>query len=80
MLLKGGETMSTMLNSRLKLTFQTGVDSLGDPTFRSKTYANIKPNLADEQLANVAAAIASLSNQTLVEMTRHNTVLLQQGS
>lgn len=75
-LVEGGETMGTMINSRLKLMFQTGVDEFGEPTFRSKTYANIQPNASDERLANAAIALASLSSHNHVETTRHNTILL----
>lgn len=70
--------MGTIIQSRLRLTFQTGLDEFGDPTYRSKAYANVRPAASDEDVATAAIALSSLTPHRLAEMTRHNTVLLQQ--
>lgn len=43
--------MGTIIQSRLRLTFQTGLDEFGDPTYRSKAYANVRPAASDEDVA-----------------------------
>ncbi|MGI6574713.1 MAG: DUF1659 domain-containing protein [bacterium] len=63
-------------SSRLQLRFQTGVDEEGKPIFRLKSYANVKPTAADEDLFLVGQTLAQLQENVLVDVFRHDSATL----
>ena len=62
---------SVPYNSRLSLIFQTGVDSeSGAPILKTKSYTNVKHDAADQDVYDVASAIANLQKHPLFEIQR----------
>ncbi|WNS77670.1 DUF1659 domain-containing protein [Bacillus sp. DTU_2020_1000418_1_SI_GHA_SEK_038] len=61
-----------MIETRLRLTFETGVNEKGDPIFKSKTFGNVKKAATAEQLFQAATAIASLSQDSLSTIVRND--------
>lgn len=57
--------------SGLRIKLNLGVDdSTGKTIVKSKTYSNIKPDAADQDLFDVGDALASLQKHSLVEIAR----------
>ena len=54
----------------LSLEVQTGIDAQGNPVYRSRNYKSINPNAADQDLYDVAQAIAGLQSYTLSKISR----------
>jgi Protein of unknown function (DUF1659). len=54
----------------LRLRFQTGVDNQGNPVYRDRTLRSIDPNASDQNLFDVAQALANLQEYTLDSITR----------
>ncbi|PHJ38124.1 hypothetical protein P378_11535 [Desulforamulus profundi] len=54
----------------IKLRYQTGVNAQGNPIFVNRTYAKAKITAADQDLYDVAQAINSLQNASLVGIYR----------
>lgn len=46
--------------SRLVLGFEVGMDEYGRPVHRSQTLQNVRPDAADQDVYDVAQALASL--------------------
>lgn len=67
---KGGEKMLT--NSRLVIVFETGVDSKGEPTFKTKSFNNIKTDATDAQLLAAAEALTPLQGWISNKVERNN--------
>lgn len=57
-------------SSVLRLELNVGVDVGGNPVYRSKNLNNVKPAAADQDLFEVAAAIADLQGYTLNGISR----------
>ena len=58
-------------NSRLSLIFQTGVDpNSGAPILKTKSYTNVKHDATDQDVYDVATAIANLQKYLLHEVQR----------
>jgi len=49
----------------LQLEFQTGVDPEGNPVYRNKSLSSVRPEAADQDLFDVAVALAGLQEYTL---------------
>lgn len=62
--------MAQLVDTNFRLVYEIGVDDKGDPIFKRKTYNNVKPASTDDQIFDVAKAIASLSNLTLFTIER----------
>ncbi|QZT35229.1 DUF1659 domain-containing protein [Caldalkalibacillus thermarum TA2.A1] len=62
--------MSNPYDTRLILVFYVGDDEDGNPIERSKTFSRVKPTATDEDLYQVAQALASLQTHLLVETER----------
>ncbi|ATW24518.1 DUF1659 domain-containing protein [Candidatus Formimonas warabiya] len=60
----------TPLTSKIKLQFQTGVNGEGKPVYKSKTISKVKTDAADQDVLDVAAALAELSAYTLSAISR----------
>lgn len=54
----------------LQLELQTGVDPQGNPIYRNKNLRFIKPDAADQDLFDVAQALAGLQEYTLSKISR----------
>lgn len=59
-----------LIESKLRLTFETGMKENGEPLFKSKTFANINNNATSEQLYQFSNAIDTLSANPLVSVQR----------
>lgn len=57
-------------NAMLKITYETGVDQLGNPIITSKTYRNVRAGVQPTQVAAVVQAIANLSKYPLKDATK----------
>lgn len=56
--------------SVVRLELNIGVDEKGNPVYRSKSLNNVKPAAADQDLFDVAEAIAGLQDYTLDGISR----------
>lgn len=52
--------VSTPVDSKLKISVQTGLDDKGDAILRSRSYNKVKTTAPDEDLMDVAKQIAGL--------------------
>ncbi len=46
--------------SRLQLRLQVGTDDKGSPIYRTRTYANVKPDSSDQDVYEVASVLGNL--------------------
>jgi hypothetical protein len=70
---KGGEHMmaqASLVDSNLRLVFETGVNQKGEPIHKGKLYSNLKPEASVNQLFQTAQAIGSLSRDPLITVER----------
>ncbi|MFB6468818.1 DUF1659 domain-containing protein [Cytobacillus sp. Hz8] len=61
-----------IMDTKLRLVFDGGMDEKGDPIYKSKTYSNIKKDVTTDQLSQAGKALASLSGNTLVGIERND--------
>lgn len=61
-----------MTGSKLRLTYETGLDGKGQPIFKSKTYSNVVETATADQLHQVGQALGSLSNYPLSDIERND--------
>lgn len=54
----------------LRLELQTGVDASGNPVYRNRSLNNVKPGAVDQDLYDVAVALAGLQEYSLNSVTR----------
>jgi len=54
----------------LQLELQTGVDAQGNPVYRNKNLRYVKPDAADQDVFDVAQALAGLQEYTLSKVSR----------
>lgn len=59
-------------DSNLRLIFETGMDTNGEPIFKAKAYNNIKKEASVDQVYQVALAIANLSSYSLSAIERND--------
>lgn len=64
------------LGSRMQLRLLVGQDEQGNPIFRTRSYANVKPTATDDEVHQVGAAIAGLMRHGLEELRRINEYVL----
>lgn len=62
--------VKTPTNTTLRMSFQTGVNDLGDPVYRRRSMTNVKHDATDQNVFNVAEALAGLQVYNLAEVTR----------
>lgn len=62
----------TTYPSRLKLVRETGMTQEGKPIFKSKTITNIKPEVSNEDLYEIADALVQLFEHPTVLIERHD--------
>jgi len=71
----GGDKMPVILNpfdSSIQLKFNVGVDDEGNPILKTKTLSGIKNSVSDQDLMDVAQALAGLQQYTLAAVVRVN--------
>lgn len=61
---------STLVDSNLRLVFETGVNEKGEPIYKGKMYSNLKHDAAVDQIYGVAQAIANLCIDPLYTVER----------
>ncbi|HYK72082.1 MAG TPA: DUF1659 domain-containing protein, partial [Pseudoneobacillus sp.] len=77
---KGGEdemAQAMLVESNLSLVFETGMNEKGEPTYKAKTFNNVKKESTVDQLFQVAQAIGTLCNDpinTVERSDRHDIV------
>lgn len=59
-----------LIDSKIILRFETGMDDNGKPTFKNKTYPRVKKESTPEQLLQAANALAGLSEFYLSTVQR----------
>ncbi len=62
--------------AKLVVRLQTGVDGKGVPELSTRTYSKVKPTAADQDLYDIAQAIADLTNYPLYRVNRVDDVAL----
>ncbi|WP_027718804.1 DUF1659 domain-containing protein [Desulfovirgula thermocuniculi] len=65
--------------SVLRLVLQAGVDAQGNPILRNRNLNNIRPGAGDQDLFEVAQALAGLQEYALAGITRIDTARLVQS-
>jgi len=63
----------------LRMQFQTGLDTNGDPTYRTKSLSNVKTTAIDQDIFDVAQALVPLQDYTLITVLRVDTAVLEAG-
>ncbi|CAM3572146.1 DUF1659 domain-containing protein [Cytobacillus oceanisediminis] len=63
---------ANIIDTKLRLVFETGLDQKGKPIHKSKTYSSVKQSATADQLFTVGQAVASLSNYPLVALNRND--------
>ncbi|MCM3391814.1 MULTISPECIES: DUF1659 domain-containing protein [Cytobacillus] len=61
-----------IIDSKLRLVFETGLNGQGKPVYKSKTYNSVKQSATADQLFTVGQAIAGLSSYPLTELSRND--------
>jgi Protein of unknown function (DUF1659) len=59
-----------LMESKLRLIFETGVDEKGEPILKTKTFNNVTKSATADQLYQAAQAIAALSADPLSAVER----------
>jgi hypothetical protein len=62
--------LSTPLTSSMVLQVQTGVDGEGNPVYKNRTYNRVKTAADDQNIFDVALALADLQKNTLSAVSR----------
>jgi hypothetical protein len=63
---------AVMTSSKLRISYETGLNEKGQPVFKAKTYANVVEEATADQLQQVGQALASLSNYPLSGIERND--------
>lgn len=64
---------ANLYETKLRMTFETGMDEKGKPIYKAKTLNNIKKEATTDQLFQVAQALSVLSNDSLFKIERNDT-------
>lgn len=56
---------AVMKDTKLKLSFETGMNDKGEPIYKTKTYSNIKMDAEPEELSRVAQVLGGLCEHPL---------------
>lgn len=61
-----------MIDTKLRLSFETGLNDKGEPVCKTKTFGNVKKTATTDQLYQVAQVISQLCNDPLVTVVRND--------
>ncbi|KAB2335548.1 DUF1659 domain-containing protein [Cytobacillus gottheilii] len=61
-----------MVDTKLKLAFETGLNEKGEPILKSKTFSNIKKEATADGLLSAAQAVGTLTDTPIVSITRND--------
>ncbi|MGO4889565.1 DUF1659 domain-containing protein [Anaerobacillus sp. MEB173] len=61
-----------LVNSRLTVVLEVGINGNGEPIFRNKSFSNIKTLATDDQIRNTALALMPLQIHPIEKMDRSN--------
>lgn len=70
---------SMPLGSALLVQVQTGVDGSGNPVVRTRRWSNVKAAATDQDVFDVANAIAGLQAHPVVDIVRQDSEDLEQA-
>ncbi|MBE3580256.1 MAG: DUF1659 domain-containing protein [Thermoanaerobacteraceae bacterium] len=62
--------VATPVGASLRLQVQVGTNSAGEPVYRWRTFNRVKPEAADQDLWEVAQALAALQAYPVVSVNR----------
>jgi hypothetical protein len=63
--------VANLLETKLRMVFEKGMDEKGNPILNVKTFNNIKKEATTDQLFQVATAISALVNDSLTKIERN---------
>lgn len=63
--------MPNEATSKLKLVLNAGLDENSKNIVKNKTFSNIKPNVSNEDLYELGAAISNLQSYPLISIVKH---------
>jgi hypothetical protein len=63
-----------LVDSRLRLQFETGQDLQGNPVYSTRTYSGIKPEADDQDVYDIAVLLAGLQVYPVAGIDRINQV------
>jgi hypothetical protein len=61
---------ATLVDSNLRLIFETGLNEKGEPIFKGKMYSNLKHEATAEQIYQAARALGTLCKDPLYTVER----------
>ncbi|MFE8695038.1 DUF1659 domain-containing protein [Cytobacillus sp. FJAT-53684] len=61
-----------MIDTKIRLSFEAGLNEKGEPIYKSKTIGNVKKTASADQIYQVTQALASLSNDPLATVVRND--------
>ncbi len=64
--------VANLLETKLRMVFEKGMDEKGNPILNVKTFNNIKKEATTDQLFQVAQAISALVNDSLTKIERND--------
>ncbi|MGI8314084.1 DUF1659 domain-containing protein [Halobacillus mangrovi] len=67
---------SEKVGTQLQMVFENGVDGEGNPTFRTKSFNNVKPASTPEQLYTVSTALSQLQQRILYTVERNDSFVI----
>ncbi|MGG0718552.1 DUF1659 domain-containing protein [Robertmurraya massiliosenegalensis] len=59
-----------IIDSKLRLLFETGLNEKGEPVYKTKTYNNIDKEATADQLSQAAQALGGLSLNPVISVER----------
>lgn len=71
--------MKNVLDSKVKMTYDYGVDENGKAVTKSKTLANIKAAATDQDIFDVVTGLAGLQEVPLTTVIREDDATLSQA-
>ncbi len=61
-----------LFDTKLRLSFETGMNHKGEPVYKTKTFANVKKTATADELNQFAQAIAQLCQDPLATIIRND--------
>ena len=62
--------------AKLMIKVQTGVSASGNPVYRQRSFANMNPALADEDVLNIGTTIGQLQKHNVESISRQDNAVL----